>query len=685
MAEKLEFDLTVKNNQLSKALDESAKKSSDLGSALSGALSVFGGNLITKGFDILIGSINDLINVAGESIDAAAGQEVATNNLSNAMLRAGTYSKQAAADMADFAGELQATSIYEDDAVLSSAALLQSLTKLSTDGLKGGVKAAADFATVLGVDLETATRLVAKAADGNTDAFKKYGIEIQKGSTNSETFANAVSKLNQQFGGASASQLQTYSGSLKAVKNAYGDMLEPIGNIIVQNPAVIAAFNGIKDVLNGANKAIGENNEGLKGFIQDGIMLFLSVSQNVFDALDGITIVFKGLINTILLVRNAFILGIIEPVKIAIDAIIAIGSYIPGIGDEVAKLDNILGKTSDTLKNNMAGAFEDLKNSADGNIFRALSDGTEEFATKWSDTTAQIIADNEKGKKSGDDRVSNEDEANAALVEKRKQLGIDLRAIAEVFQAEEKALNEALYNQGIVDEFDRKQAELQSLYDLETAKLEATTNAEIARTKSIADEEEKRLTKKKIYKDAELKQMKLDSQLELAEEANKKAKQKKIDDDNLKDKNAFYSAATSLASSKNKELAAVGKAFAIQQATMEGYQSIQSSYRFGSITGGPILGATFAAIAAAATAANIAKIAGVGFADGGIVGATMGGDNRLASIRDGEMVLNGEDQLTLFNAIKSGSFGGGNIQIIIDGREIAYAVRNQVQGGFRLA
>ena len=97
------------------------------------------------------------------------------------------------------------------------------------------------------------------------------------------------------------------------------------------------------------------------------------------------------------------------------------------------------------------------------------------------------------------------------------------------------------------------------------------------------------------------------------------------------------------------------------------------------------MGATFAAVAAAATAANVARIAGVQFENGGIVGqgASAGPDNRVATIRDGEMILNGQDQKILFDAIKSGNLGG-DIVIKIDEREIARAVRNQRQQGFAI-
>lgn len=684
MAEKLEFDLTVKNNQLSKALDESAKKSSDLGSALSGALSVFGGNLITKGFDILIGSINDLINVAGESIDAAAGQEVATNNLNNALARSGNLTKQATAELASFASILQATSVYEDDAVLSSAALLQSLTKLNVQGLQSGVKAAADFATVLGIDLETATRLVAKAAEGNVEAFKRYGVEIKKGSTDSESFANTIKALNTQFGGAASSQLNTYNGALKAVNNAYSDLLEPIGEIVVKNPLVVASFVAIKDILNEANTSIAENNGVFKTLVQDGMFAAISASQVLFDALDGITVVLKAVGNIALLAANAFNYGIIEPVKLAIDAIIKLGSFLPIIGDEIEKLQNPLASTSDTIKNNMVVALDDLKNSADSNIFRAMSNGADNFANKIIDTSATIQIANNELSNSNNARKTNEEEVDQAILNRRSQLGIELNALTAQLATEEKIITDALYAQSIQDDSTRKQAEITALYENEFLKLEAMTEMEMLKTQMIKDEAEKRAKQDTIIADAQIKAVKLNGQKEIAEKNLINENKKKSDDAYKANLGTTLDQIATLQTSGNKTLIAVGKAAALSQLAISGPVAFGKALELG-----PIIGPPLAAAVAASFASQAAKVAGVQFEQGGVVGGFTGGsvgaDNRTATIRDGEMILNAQDQKTLFDAIKSGNLGGGNIQLIIDGREIAYAVRNQVQGGFRLA
>jgi hypothetical protein len=102
------------------------------------------------------------------------------------------------------------------------------------------------------------------------------------------------------------------------------------------------------------------------------------------------------------------------------------------------------------------------------------------------------------------------------------------------------------------------------------------------------------------------------------------------------------------------------------------------------------LSATAKKIGAINTAAIVAT-AIKGFADGGIVGnnsiSTSGPDNTVIKARNGEAVLTADDQLELIKAIRSGSLSqqSGDIVVQVDGREIARAVRTQINNGFRLA
>ena len=65
------------------------------------------------------------------------------------------------------------------------------------------------------------------------------------------------------------------------------------------------------------------------------------------------------------------------------------------------------------------------------------------------------------------------------------------------------------------------------------------------------------------------------------------------------------------------------------------------------------------------------------FASGGIVGGTSyGGDRQLVRVNSGEMILNHQQQAQLWNAISSGSVGGGEVQFRIQGQQLVGVLNN---------
>lgn len=682
MAEKLEFDLGVKNNQLDKALDSGTKKASSLEGVLNTALGVFGGNVITKGFELFGDAIGAVVDITQEAITAAANQEVAINNLNNSLARAGNFTREASADLQAFASNLQAVSVFGDDVAANNLALLQSLTKLDKEGLKAGVQSAADFATVLGIDLESATRLVAKAANGQVEAFKRYGVEIQKGKTDTETFTNTIEALNRQFGGAASSQLNTFAGATASYKNALGDLLEPIGDIIVKNPLVVSTINEVKKIIVDITADIDKNKGAYIDFVQDGILATVAASQVLLDALDGITVVTKGLFNTLVLGANVISLGLVEPFRLAYDAVLLLLQNLPLVGKAFEGLQNPLDSLANTLRDNVSKSFDYLASSADGNVFRDLSDGASNFANSVIDGAERIKLANNEIKNSNRSLIEDQDVLNAEQLQKIADFNSEKQALEAMLASENIDLKNQLAEIEIQNEFDRNEASLQRILDQKLRENEIVLQAELEKNKGLNDarlidaadakaQAAKKLADTQAIKQKEIDLEKLSNQRRLAEQ------------------NSFLNTAASLSNSKSKELAAIGKAAAITNATIAARESIVNSFNFGSRIGGPPLGFTFAGIAAAATASQVAQIAGVQFENGGFVGgmngASVGGDNRVATLREGEFVLNGNDQKVLSDAIKSGNLGGGDIVIQIDGREIFRAVRNQLNQGMKLA
>lgn len=83
---------------------------------------------------------------------------------------------------------------------------------------------------------------------------------------------------------------------------------------------------------------------------------------------------------------------------------------------------------------------------------------------------------------------------------------------------------------------------------------------------------------------------------------------------------------------------------------------------------------------AAGIAAVLAALASMSkFANGGIVNyGSPSGDNTLARVNQGELILNRHQQATLFNAIKTGNLGGGgNVQFKLRGCDLLGAIQNE--------
>lgn len=684
MTEKLEFDLSVKNNQLDKALDSGAKKALSLESTLETALGVLGGGLAIKAFDSIVGGFNSLIAVGKEAIDAAAGQETATNNLNNALARSGNYSKQASKDLLEYASAIQQTTVFEDDAIISNTALLQSLTKLNSEGLKQGVSAAADFATVLGIDLETATRLVAKAAEGNTEAFKRYGVEIKKGSSDSESFANTIEALNKQFGGAAAAQLNTYSGSLKAMNNAYADLLEPIGDIIVKNPVVIALFNEIKKSINETNAEVTGLVPSLQELVKDGFIAASVAIEMLLRGLGGIAGVVQVLAGVFQNLSGLIGQTLIAPFELVIDSVIFLGSKIPVLGEAFKGLVNPLDGATKAMSDLADKGVNKIATVFDGNIFTAGASKVVDFTTAVLDTTAAVSVAAQKAIKNGEGRLGSENQVNADILKSRQQLGADILVLQEQSAAEQASLDAQLAGLSLENTAAADQAKIEAIYTQKVAEAQAVYDGELLKNQSIADAQVKQLTNDKAFEALQLAKLKAFSQKEIEEKNRVNAAKKKSDEDYKANLGSTLDQISTLQTSGNKTLVAVGKAAALAQIAISGPIAVAKAFELG-----PILGPIAATAVGASIAAQAAKVVGVQFEQGGIVGGTNGAssgpDNRTATIRDGEMVLNANQQKSLFDFINGGSTNSSPIVIQVDGRTIATAVRDQIRGGFKLA
>jgi hypothetical protein len=644
MAEKLEFDLKVGVNDLTKALSDATNSSKKLGDTISVALGAFGGGLALKGFNALSNAIGSSTDFLKESIKASAEQEAALNRLAQSLRSTGSFSQQAVEDFAQFASELQKTSVFGDEVVIGQLAIAKSLGATNQQA-KDLVQAAANLSATFGGSLEENVMKLGKTLSGVTNReLSKTLPELRGLSEEALRTGEAIKIVNDRFGGAAASELNTYAGQTTALSNAFSDLQEELGAFVTSSESV----NGLISIATG---------------------LFQEITQEIVDynaeqkRANGTLVETEGTL-TSLSVKYSQVRDEIEKYQSVIDA-----DKQKGLLDSLFSFDNA------PLARERVQALTTELQKLDAQIQKA----SEEVAKQKTATGGGGAADNTT--KQELDRI-------AAAEAQKTQL---------ISQAElERANTQAeIANLAIMNDMGRQEAEFQRILEFETQKKELEFQLAEEKAGLIEDRALREAELSKIGKERELafsqianKNLVDNEKLKYQNLQNQAFAFKKFEDQTQKERVAglqsnFNQIAT-LSQSGNRTLASIGKSAAVANATIDGYAAVQKALA----SAPPPLNYALAAAVGTATAANVAKIAGVNFQDGGFVppaGATRGADNQLASIRTGEMVLNADQQKNLMNMINQGTMGSGEIVIQIDGRTIARAVRDQINNGFKLA
>lgn len=211
--------LTADTGDFTSGLGKAEAKLSSLQGAVSGAVSALQGLAafaIAKGaFDFL----KDAVREYGEAQQATIKFQSAIANLGGDVRKA---TERASA----YAKELSRQTLYTDDAILAAEGLLTSIGRLSGDGLERATKASADLAAGLGIDLEQAAQMVAKAAQGSTVAFSRLGIE-------GKTLDEILTAVEQRWRGVATAMTQSAQGSIIQLTKEIDEFKEAIGGAAV--------------------------------------------------------------------------------------------------------------------------------------------------------------------------------------------------------------------------------------------------------------------------------------------------------------------------------------------------------------------------------------------------------------------------------------------------------------------
>lgn len=188
-------------------------------------------------------------NYTAQSVQAFRTQERAVQSLELTFQNAGVYSEEFSKKIQNLATSIQKYSNYGDETIIKAVALGQSFMG-QVPITEQATKAVVDFAAAMGMDLEQAFTLFGKSVGSSTNALGRYGVELQKGMTDTQKMNAIAKQLTERYAGQAAQM----SDSSVQLKNALGDLAEVIGKEL--NPVVEAAEKRLINLVNATAKNI---------------------------------------------------------------------------------------------------------------------------------------------------------------------------------------------------------------------------------------------------------------------------------------------------------------------------------------------------------------------------------------------------------------------------------------------
>lgn len=211
---------------------------------------------INAAFSVAKGVFNAVAGSIVDVIDASNKQRDAINKLNTAIETAGDTADDISPKFQQFASDLQDVTKYGDETTLEMMALGINMG-IPLNKIEEATTAAADMASAVGIDLRTAMRLMGKAAIDGGSGLRRYGVDVEKGTTKTESLNNAIEAAREQFAGAAESEAETLSGQIQQLSNSFGDLQETIGDKL--NPILKTSTGYFKELIDAANEFLGES------------------------------------------------------------------------------------------------------------------------------------------------------------------------------------------------------------------------------------------------------------------------------------------------------------------------------------------------------------------------------------------------------------------------------------------
>ena len=259
-------DLKNKLNQADNAVETNSEKISAFGKKAAAAFAVAAAAAVAYGTKLAI-----------DGVKAAIEDEAAQLRLASALRTATGATEGQIKATEDFILKTSLATGVADDSLRPAMQRLAVSTK-DTGEAQRLLSLALDISKGKGIELETVANALGRAQDGNTMALGRLGLGLSKAELSTLTFTEVQTRLSELYGGAAATNAETFQGKIDRLKVGFDEAKESLGVALLPqvekfitflNDVAIPALNGFIAGLTGdegLTNSLDETGKSFEGF-----------------------------------------------------------------------------------------------------------------------------------------------------------------------------------------------------------------------------------------------------------------------------------------------------------------------------------------------------------------------------------------------------------------------------------
>lgn len=255
--DKVEIDVDLNTNSFNKGVDSLAGKLNKFGSNLKGLGNL--GNIMSgwkAAFDTVSKSLSNVSKAINETIQLSNKQKKAEIQLETAARNNPYLDDSAVKKLKNYASELQGISTIGDEELLPMMAQLASAGRTQAE-IQDIMKAALDASASGSIDLASAVRSLNQSYEGNLGMLGKVLPSLKNLTADELKHGGAVNAVARAYEGM-AKKTAEATGTMEQLNNAWGDFKENIGQTIEKKLAPLR--RKLVELITDINNANAEKN-----------------------------------------------------------------------------------------------------------------------------------------------------------------------------------------------------------------------------------------------------------------------------------------------------------------------------------------------------------------------------------------------------------------------------------------